>query len=151
MSVFYTGFLALGTGTTGSFVELTGTSYARQAVILLRTDRTITNSGTITFTAGATWVAATQYAIFAASTGGTAVLWWNLSLPKTIANTKSLVVPASHFNLTLTPSLMALFATNDVIGESPYGAIYAGQSIGYGISSSQGPIGPTGPTGPAGA
>ena len=85
MANFLSGFLGLGTGGPGSFTELAGTGYARQAVTFGPLVGAISPmlSG-VTFAAGGAWPTATQYGLYDAA--GNQLLSWSKRTPLALAS-----------------------------------------------------------------
>lgn len=98
-------YLALFTATpsdTGGGTEVSGGSYARQAITFgAASGGSITNSGTVTFSAAtADWGTVTSFAIMDAATSGNMLYWGALSANKTINNGDQIVFNASSVTIT---------------------------------------------------
>lgn len=91
------GYIGLGSGST-TFVEMVGTGYARKSIDLgpVVAGR-VSNLAASAFSAGGTWLQATQYAIYDAS--GNLLFWWLNPAPFTLTNGGSSAVPAGLFQL----------------------------------------------------
>jgi hypothetical protein len=102
---FFSGFLALGSG-TATFVELTGSGYARQAISFgpLVAGR-VTNSASTPFAATGTWAKATQYGLYDAS--GNLLIWWTNTAPFTLTNGQTSPIAQCVFALKFTDLVSA--------------------------------------------
>ena len=135
MANFLSGFLALGTGGPGSFTELVGTGYARQAVTfgpLVGATATLLNG--VTFASGGTWPTATQHGLYDAS--GNLLMWWNIKGIVTLASGQTVSFDIGAMNLTLpcafnaAPAASVILAPGAVIGTNKSGApVYAGVAL----------------------
>jgi hypothetical protein len=129
-TTLYTGYLAVRTGTT-TFVEQTGTGYARVAINLDWAGNRVTNRAVATFTAsGADWgTGVTQFAIFSAITAGSQKFWWAISTPRKVANTKSYVVKATGLMLYFNDIIARLGATSTWVSGNVIGQDNGGNPI----------------------
>ena len=100
--VFYLGlYLSDPTDNTeGS--EVSGGSYVRQSITLVRTDQTLSNTNAITFPeATADWGTVVAFALSTAATGGTQIMYGSLSPSKTVVNGETLTIAAGQFTQTI--------------------------------------------------
>lgn len=132
---FFSGFLALGTGASTAFVEMTGAGYARQAVTFGPVSGAVTVSqGGLTFAAGAPWTASTQYGLYDAS--GNLIFWWNRTDPAAVASAATFTLPAGALSLAM-PDLMSapptaslVFAPGSAVGTANNGnPVFSGVAI----------------------
>ena len=125
---FFSGFLALGTGST-TFQELVGTGYARVPVafgpIL---GGTTANLSGFTFAASGTWPAATQLGLFGPS--GNLALWWNRATPAfSLTSGQTFTLPTGALPLVIpsllsqSPSVITQWAISSPIGTAERGAV----------------------------
>lgn len=154
MTTIFSGYMALGTSSAPSFTELTGaTGYSRQAVTLNSvTGAGQTNAADTTFTAsGSDWSKVTQKALFTASSGGTALAFWNIKTPFTLANSSSHTTTAGTENIDLGSTFGTSVGPTYQAGMAEAGPIfsYVTLAAATGATGSTGATGPTGPTGPA--
>jgi hypothetical protein len=162
---FFTGYLALGSGSS-SFTELSGNGYARQAITMdtLNLPGNVTNTNAVVFTATGTWLAATQFALYDASTSGNRVMWWNKTDPfiLTSGNAHSVdtdmlrmivQVPSGMYSAGVTLGVMKNTNVPVTAGNvTLFGGVLAAFTFGpTGPTGSTGSTGPTGPAGTAGA
>lgn len=100
-----TWFLALYTVTpteSTAGTEVTGGSYARQAVTMTVTGNTASNSATVEWPAAtASWGTVLAAAIVDASTGGNIIVYSALTASKTIASGDVFRFPTGDFDVTL--------------------------------------------------
>jgi hypothetical protein len=101
MTTSFSGYWVLGTGTT-SFVEQTGTGYARQAVTLQVTSaRRTQNTAALQFSAtGTNWGVITQ-AGFSATATSPVLFWFTKAVPVTVTNGNSFSYSSTGINLVL--------------------------------------------------
>lgn len=99
---WYLGLFTVAPGEGGGGTEVSGGSYARQAVTFSVSGDTATNTAAIEFpVATADWGTITHVAVFDASTGGDQIAYAALSTSKTIATGDVLRVPAGDLDVTL--------------------------------------------------
>ena len=100
-----TKYIALFTsapGEAGGGTEVSGTGYARQAMVFTTSGDTTSNSGAVEFpTAGASWGTITHVGIFDASTSGNLMVYATLTASKAIADGDVFRVPAGDLDITL--------------------------------------------------
>ena len=89
-----------GEGNTGT--EVSGGSYARQAIAFTVTGNQASNTAAVEFpTATASWGTVTYAAIFDAVSGGNMMSYGPLTTSKTIASGDVLRIPAGDFDINL--------------------------------------------------
>lgn len=87
----------------GGGTEVSGGSYARQAIVVNTSSGGATNpNADVTFpTATASWGTITHVGIFDAASGGNLLMWGALTTPKTIASGDQLVMPAADLDFAI--------------------------------------------------
>jgi hypothetical protein len=87
----------------GGGTEVSGGSYARQAIVVNSSSGGATNpNADVTFpVASASWGTVTHVGIFDAASGGNLLMWGALSASKTIASGDQLVFPAADLDFAL--------------------------------------------------
>lgn len=99
---WYIGLFTAAPGEAGGGTEVSGGSYARQAVTFTVTGNTASNSSTVNFpVATASWGVITHLAIFDASTGGNQIAYNAVEAPKTITTGDVLSVQTGDLDVTL--------------------------------------------------
>lgn len=152
MTISSSGYLALGTGTS-TFVEQTGTGYARSAITLSQAGpRRTANTTSASFAAtGGNWGTVTQLA-FCTTLTSTPLFWWAIDIQQAVASGGSLLIATKSVQLFFADAFygsgaVTLWQTGTVAGNSsannlimvssPFqsnaGAIVAGnQVVGFG-------------------
>jgi len=99
----YVGLFTTATGDAGGGTEVTGGSYARQAITFsAASGGSITNSGAITFpTATASWGTITHFGIMDALTVGNMLCWGNFDASKAIDSGDTAKINASALTISL--------------------------------------------------
>lgn len=99
----YVGLFTTATGETGGGTEVTGGSYARQAVTFgAPSGGAIANSADVTFpVATASWGTVTHIGIFDAVTAGNMLVWADLTASKTVASGDQVKFPAGNLTVSL--------------------------------------------------
>lgn len=101
-TAWYLGLFTVAPGEGGGGTEVSGGSYAREAVTFSVSGDTATNTAALEFAvATADWGTITHVAVFDASTGGTQIAYAALTTSKTIATGDVLRVPAGDLDITL--------------------------------------------------
>lgn len=101
-TAWYLGLFTAAPSESGGGTEVSGGSYAREAVTFSVSGNLATNSGAIEFpVATANWGTITHVAVFDASTGGNQIAYASLTASKTIASGDVLRVPAGDLDITL--------------------------------------------------
>lgn len=101
-TAWYLGLFTAAPSESGGGTEVSGGSYAREAVTFSVSGNLATNSGAIEFpVATANWGTITHVAVFDASTGGNQIAYAALTASKTIASGDVLRVPAGDLDITL--------------------------------------------------
>jgi hypothetical protein len=101
-TAWYLGLFTAAPGEAGGGTEVSGGSYAREAVTFSVSGDTATNTAAIEFAvATADWGTITHVAVFDASTGGNQIAYAALTTSKTIATGDVLRVPAGDLDITL--------------------------------------------------
>ena len=95
-------FTAVSDGEAGSVTEVSGDTYARQAMAFTTSGDTTSNNAAVEFpTAGASWGTITHVGIFDASTSGNLMVYATLTTSKTITTGDAFRVPSGDFDITL--------------------------------------------------
>jgi hypothetical protein len=101
-TAWYVGLFTAAPSDTGGGTEVSGGSYARQAVTLTVSGNLATNGSAIEWpTATADWGSITHVAVFDAATSGTMLLYGALATAKTISTGDVLRIPAGDLDITL--------------------------------------------------
>jgi hypothetical protein len=101
-TAWYIGLFTAAPSESGGGTEVSGGSYAREAVTFSVSGNLATNSGAIEFpVATADWGAITDIAVFDASTGGNQIAYATLTASKTILSGDVLRIPAGDLDITL--------------------------------------------------
>lgn len=101
-TAWYLGLFTAAPSESGGGTEVSGGSYAREAVTFSVSGNLATNSGAIEFpVATANWGTITHVAVFDASSGGNQIAYASLTASKTIASGDVLRVPAGDLDITL--------------------------------------------------
>lgn len=104
-STLYVALYTAAPTDAGGGTEVSGTSYARQAMAFTVSGSSptqATNSGAVEFpTAGSNWGTIVAAAVFDASSGGNMLAWADLTNNKTISSGDVFRFPASSFTVTL--------------------------------------------------
>jgi hypothetical protein len=101
-TAWYVGLFTAAPSDTGGGTEVSGGSYARQAVTLTVSGNLATNGSAIEWpTATADWGSITHVAVFDALTSGTMLLYGALATAKTISTGDVLRIPAGDLDITL--------------------------------------------------
>ena len=101
-TAWYLGLFTAAPSESGGGTEVSGGSYAREAVTFSVSGNLATNSGAIEFpVATADWGAITDIAVFDASTGGNQIAYATLTASKTILSGDVLRIPAGDLDITL--------------------------------------------------
>lgn len=101
-TAWYLGLFTAAPSESGGGTEVSGGSYAREAVTFSVSGNLATNSGAIEFpVATANWGTITHVAVFDASSGGNQIAYAALTASKTIASGDVLRVPAGDLDITL--------------------------------------------------
>lgn len=101
-TAWYLGLFTVAPGEGGGGTEVSGGSYAREAVTFSVSGDTATNTAAIEFpVATADWGTITHVAVFDASSGGDQIAYAALTTSKTIATGDVLRVPAGDLDITL--------------------------------------------------
>lgn len=101
-TAWYLGLFTVAPGEGGGGTEVSGGSYAREAVTFSVSGDTATNTAALEFAvATADWGTITHVAVFDASTGGNQIAYAALTTSKTIATGDVLRVPAGDLDITL--------------------------------------------------
>lgn len=99
---WHVGLFTAAPGEAGGGTEVTGGSYARQAVTLSVTGDTASNTGLVEFPiATADWGTITHMAIFDASTGGNQIAYAALTVSRVINTGDILQFPIGDIDVTL--------------------------------------------------
>ena len=95
-------FTAISDGEAGSVTEVSGDTYARQAMAFTTSGATTSNNAAVEFpTAGASWGTITHVGIFDASTSGNLMVYATLTASKAITTGDVFRVPSGDFDITL--------------------------------------------------
>lgn len=99
----YIGLYTSAVGDDNSGTQVSGGSYARQAVTFnAAVSGSTSNSGTVNFpTATASWGTVTHFGIFDAVSGGNLLYWGALTTSKTVDNGDVFTFPAGNLTVTL--------------------------------------------------
>lgn len=101
-TAWYLGLFTSAPDESGGGTEVSGGSYAREAVTFTISGNLATNTGAIEFpVATANWGTISHVAVFDASTGGNQIAYAALTASKTIASGDVLRVPAGDLDITL--------------------------------------------------
>jgi hypothetical protein len=101
-TAWYVALYTTATSDAGGGTEVSGGSYARQAIAFTVTTDTATNSSTITFpTASASWGSIGWVAIYDASTGGNSLFHGAVTTAKTIDSGDTFQISSSNLSITL--------------------------------------------------
>jgi hypothetical protein len=101
-TAWYLGLFTAAPSESGGGTEVSGGSYAREAVSFTISGNLATNTSAIEFpVATANWGTITHVAVFDASTGGNQIAYAALTVSKTIASGDVLRVPAGDLDITL--------------------------------------------------
>jgi hypothetical protein len=101
-TAWYLGLFTVAPGEGGGGTEVSGGSYAREAVTFSVSGDTATNTAALEFAvATADWGTITHVAVFDASSGGNQIAYAALTTSKTIATGDVLRVPAGDLDITL--------------------------------------------------
>jgi hypothetical protein len=101
-TAWYLGLFTTAPGEAGGGTEVSGGSYAREAVTFSVSGDTATNTAALEFAvATADWGTITHVAVFDASSGGNQIAYAALTTSKTIATGDVLRVPAGDLDITL--------------------------------------------------
>lgn len=101
-TAWYVGLFTAAPSDTGGGTEVSGGSYARQAVTLTVSGNLATNGSAIEWpTASANWGTITHVAIFDALTTGNMLVYAALTTSKTISTGDVLRIPAGDLDITL--------------------------------------------------
>jgi hypothetical protein len=101
-TAWYVGLFTAAPSDTGGGTEVSGGSYARQAVTLTVSGNLATNGSAIEWpTASAGWGTITHVAIFDALTTGNMLVYAALTTSKTISTGDVLRIPAGDLDITL--------------------------------------------------
>ena len=101
-TAWYIGLFTAAPSDTGGGTEVSGGSYARQAVTLTVSGNLATNGSAIEWpTASAGWGTITHVAIFDALTTGNMLVYAALTTSKTISTGDVLRIPAGDLDITL--------------------------------------------------
>ena len=95
-------FTAISDGEAGSVTEVSGDTYARQAMAFTTSGDTTSNNAAVEFpTAGASWGTITHVGIFDASTSGNLMVYATLTASKAITTGDVFRVPSGDLDITL--------------------------------------------------
>lgn len=98
----YVGLFTATPGEASAGTEVSGGSYARQAVTFSRSGSVLSNTALITFPAAtADWGTLVSGGVFDAATGGNLLARGEFSVSRTVTNTDILTIPAGQFTITL--------------------------------------------------
>lgn len=101
-TAWYIGLFTAAPGEAGGGTEVSGGSYAREAVTFTVSGDTASNSANIEFTAAtASWGTITHIAVFDASSGGTQIAYAALTTSKVIDTGDILRISAGDLDITL--------------------------------------------------
>ena len=101
-TAWYVGLFTAAPGEAGGGTEVSGGSYAREAVTFTVSGNLATNSAAIEWpTATGTWGTITHVAVFDALTSGNMLVYASLTSSKTIASGDVLRIPAGDLDVTL--------------------------------------------------
>jgi hypothetical protein len=101
-TAWHVGLFTAAPGEAGGGTEVSGGSYARQAISFTVTGNLATNSATIEWPAAtASWGTITHAAVFDASTGGNMILYAALTTSRAVGSGDVFRFPAGDFDVTL--------------------------------------------------
>jgi hypothetical protein len=101
-TAWYVGLFTAAPGEAGGGTEVSGGSYAREAVTFTVSGNLATNSAAIEWpTATGTWGTITHIAVFDAETSGNMLVYATLTSSKTIASSDVLRIPSGDLDVTL--------------------------------------------------
>ena len=101
-TAWYVGLFTAAPGEAGGGTEVSGGSYAREAVTFTVSGDTASNSAAVEFpTATGTWGTITHLAVFDASTGGNQIAYAALTASKAIGTGDILRISTGELDITL--------------------------------------------------
>ena len=137
---------------------MSGSGYARKAITIdtLNLPNNLTNTSAVVFAATGTWLSATQFALYDASSSGNLIAWWRKTDPFKLTSGQKHVVDTDTLRMVLqVPSGMydAEKVTLGVMKQTNAAIISGNVTLFGGVIAAFtfGPTGPTGPTGSAGS